>query len=199
MKGEIIVKKLDFTDIKDEQIVDIRTQYDFQAGHIENSLNLNPSNFKKYATDHLLTNEPILFIVSSQEQSELEETFENAKKLGFSQIKGYVSIDDIPTEKLQQIKTISPEEFLNKKDNYILLDVRHPDEITRPAPEKNLINIPFEDLNNNCQSLDSSKEIYTLCGSGNRSTAAASSLKRKGYKPVVIEGGMKSIQNITQK
>ena len=67
-----------------------------------------------------------------------------------------------------------------KNDDYILVDVRHPDEITRPAPEKNLVNIPFEDLVNDYQSLDTSKQIFTLCGSSNRSTAAASFLESKG-------------------
>src|SRR5699024_7632047 len=86
--------------------------------------------------------------------------------------------------------------FLAVQDDYILLDLRHPDEITRLAPEENLINIPLEDLPSTYQKLDKDQKIYTLCGSGNRATAAASFLANKGYKPVVIEGGMKAVQEV---
>ena len=167
------MKKIFYEDINNQQLVDVRTQHGYQEGHIKNSLNLNPSNFKTYATYYLDVNQ-----------------------LGFNQRNGYLLIDEVPKEDLQTTETIPAEDFLNKSDDFILLDVRHPDEITRLAPEKNLVNIPFEDLVNDYQSLDTSKQIFTLCGSGNRSTAAASFLESKGLNPKVIEGGMKAIQEI---
>ena len=190
------MKKIFYEDIKNQQLVDVRTQHGYQEGHIKNSLNLNPSNFKTYATYYLNVNQPVIFIVGSEEEAHLEELSELADELGFTQNNGYLLIDEVPKENLQSTGTIPAEEFLNKNDDYILLDVRHPDEITRPAPEKNLVNIPFEDLVNDYQSLDTSKQIFTLCGSGNRSTAAASFLEAKGLNPKVIEGGMKAIQEI---
>ena len=69
-----------------------------------------------------------------------------------------------------------------------------PDEITRPAPEKQLQNIALEELAFNYERLQPGQTIYTLCGSGNRATAAASFLAVKGYQPVIIEGGMKAVQ-----
>lgn len=105
-------------------------------------------------------------------------------------------IDEVSIENFQAKESISASDFLHKSDDFILLDVRYPDEITRPAPEKNLVNIPFEELVDNHQSLDTSKQIYTPCGSGKRSTAAASFLESKGFDPKVIEGGMKAIQEI---
>ena len=190
------MKKIFYEDIKNQQLVDVRTQHGYQEGHIKNSLNLNPSNFKTYATYYLDVNQPVIFIVGSEEEAHLEELSELADELGFTQNNGYLLIDEVPKENLQSTGTIPAEEFLNKNDDYILVDVRHPDEITRPAPEKNLVNIPFEDLVNDYQSLDTSKQIFTLCGSGNRSTAAASFLESKGLNPKVIEGGMKAIQEI---
>ena len=190
------MRKINYKDITNQQLIDVRTQHGYQAGHIKNSLNLNPGNFKTYAPYYLDLNQPVIFIVGSEEEAQLEELSEFADELGFTQNNGYLLIDEVPKENLQTTGTIPAEEFLNKNDDYILLDVRHPDEITRPAPEKNLVNIPFEDLVNDYQSLDTSKQIFTLCGSGNRSTAAASFLEAKGLNPKVIEGGMKAIQEI---
>ena len=190
------MRKINYKDITNQQLIDVRTQHGYQAGHIKNSLNLNPGNFKTYAPYYLDLNQPVIFIVGSEEEAQLEELSEFADELGFTQNNGYLLIDEVPKENLQTTGTIPAEEFLNKNDDYILVDVRHPDEITRPAPEKNLVNIPFEDLVNDYQSLDTSKQIFTLCGSGNRSTAAASFLESKGLNPKVIEGGMKAIQEI---
>lgn len=190
------MRKINYKDITNQQLIDVRTQHGYQAGHIKNSLNLNPGNFKTYAPYYLDLNQPVIFIVGSEEEAQLEELSEFADELGFTQNNGYLLIDEVPKENLQTTGTIPAEEFLNKNDDYILVDVRHPDEITRPAPEKNLVNIPFEDLVNDYQSMDTSKQIFTLCGSGNRSTAAASFLESKGLNPKVIEGGMKAIQEI---
>ena len=190
------MNKIPYEEINNQQLVDVRTQYGYQAGHIKNSLNLNPGNFKKYATYYLDVNEPVIFIVGAEGEAQLAELTGVADELGFTQNNGYLLIDDVPKENLQTTETVPAEDFLNKSEDFILLDVRHPDEITRPAPEKNLVNIPFEDLVNDYKSLDTSKQIFTLCGSGNRSTAAASFLESKGLNPKVIEGGMKAIQEI---
>lgn len=190
------MRKINYKDITNQQLIDVRTQHDYQSGHLKNSLNLNPGNFKTYATYYLDLNQPVIFIVGSEEEAHLEELSGVADELGFTQNNGYLLIDEVPKENLQTTGTIPAEEFLNKNDDYILVDVRHPDEITRSAPEKNLVNIPFEDLVNDYQSLDTSKQIFTLCGSGNRSTAAASFLESKGLNPKVIEGGMKAIQEV---
>lgn len=192
------MNKLDYTDITNQQLVDLRTQHGYQAGHVENSLNLNPGNFKKYASYFLDKNKPLVFIIGTEEEAKLEDIGTLADAIGFTNVEGYLLIDEVPEEKLQQTETIPAEDFLNKEDEFILLDVRHPDEITRPAPEKNLVNIPFEDLVNQYETLDNGKQIYTLCGSGNRSTAAASFLKSKGIDSKVVEGGMKAVQEMNK-
>lgn len=189
--------KLNYHDIGEQQLLDLRSQHDFQAGHVKGSLNLNPGNFKKYAVVYLMPEKPLVFVISDNEQADLQALSAFAQEIGVTQIDGFLSADDIPSEQLETTKTIPAEEFLQKEGNYLLLDVRHPDEITRPAPEKNLVNIPFEDLIHEHPSLDNSKDIYTLCGSGNRSTAAASYLSSQGFKSVVIEGGMKAIQEVS--
>lgn len=190
------MEKLTFVDIENQQLVDIRSQQEYQEGHIARSINLIPKNFKKYAPAFLSTGLPLIFIIGEESKEEVEKLQQEAFDLGFTQVEGYIQMEDVSKENLQQTETIAAKDFLKQVDNYILLDVRHPDEITRPAPEKNLVNLPLEELPENLHSLNGQKEIYTLCGSGNRGTAAASYLVERGFKPTVIEGGMKAIQEV---
>lgn len=188
------MNKLSYKDISNHQIIDIRHQTEFQAGHLKNSLNLNLKNFKKYADNYVDQKQPLVFVLANEDKEVLTELSNTVASLGFKQTSDCLLIDDLPQDALKPSETISAKDFLQEEENYILLDVRHPDEITRPAPEKNLVNIPFENLVDDFQSLDPSKKIFTLCGSGNRGTAAASFLESQGFNPQVIEGGMKAIQ-----
>src|SRR5690625_1951238 len=90
------MKKIFYEDIKNQQLVDVRTQHGYQAGHLKNALNLNPGNFKKYATYYLDVNQPVIFIVGSEEESHLEELSESADALGFTQNNGYLLIEEVP-------------------------------------------------------------------------------------------------------
>lgn len=192
------MKKLNYEDVKDHNVIDVRSQHDYQTDHVKGSLNLNPGNFKKYGTYYFSSDDPIVFVVENDEKVELENLAIVAEDLGFSKVEGYILAAEVPVDNLEKLETIPVKDFLNKENDYILLDVRHPDEITRPAPQENLVNIPFENLVKDYSLLDKDKEVYTLCGSGNRSTAAASYLLSKGFNPVVIEGGMKAVQEVSQ-
>ena len=83
------MNKIPYEEINNQQLVDVRTQYGYQAGHIKNSLNLNPGNFKKYATYYLDLNQPVIFVVRSEEEGHLEELSESANELGFNQKNGF--------------------------------------------------------------------------------------------------------------
>lgn len=193
------MKQLAYTDLDQHQVVDTRSQLDFQNGHLAQSMNMTIGNFKKYALNFLEVRQPLVFITGEDARADLEELLASAAELGFTSVSGYLPIEAIPAESLQKSAVISAEEFLEADEDFILLDVRHPDEITRKAPEKNLVNIPLEDLSENVDQLDKRKTVYTLCGSGNRGTSAASFLASKDFEPVVIAGGMKAIQAIQTK
>ena len=191
------MKQISYTDLKQQQVVDTRSQADYQQGHLKHSLNLNIGNFKTYALNFLVLDQPLVFVTGSD--SEPDELYEIAKEHGFTDVEGYLSIEAVSAENLEQTALISAEEFLKTEGDFILLDVRHPDEITRKAPEKNLANIPLESLADSIEQLDSTKKVYTLCGSGNRGTTASSFLAGKGFKTTVIAGGMKAVEALQNK
>lgn len=192
------MKQLNYNDLQEVQLVDLRPQFAFQEGHIKGSLNLILRNFETYSEIYLDKEEDLIFVVDQYDKEDLDEAIEVANRKGFNLL-GYVLIENIPEEDLVTLDTVPASDFLDNEEDYILLDVRHPDEITRPAPERNLVTIPFEELNKKLDDIDADKKIYTLCGSGNRSTAAASYLESEGYHTSVIEGGMKKIQEEQKK
>ena len=193
------MKQLSYADLKQQQVVDTRSQADYQKGHLKDSLNLTIGNFETYALNFLVVNQPLVFVTGADSETEKDELHEIAKKHGFTNVKGYLPIEAIPVEDLEQTALISAEDFLKQEGDFILLDVRHPDEITRMAPEKNLVNIPLDSLADSTAELDNDKRIYTLCGSGNRGTTASSFLAGKGFQTTVIVGGMKAVQALQNK
>ncbi len=194
------MENITFKQIDKQQLVDLRYQHAYHAGHLKGSINLNPKNFKKFGKNLLSTTEPLIFIVDSEVKEDLSGILEAAKEASFENVEGYIDIEDISQKELATSEMIDAKTFLNKADDdFILLDVRNQAEVTRPAPEKNLVKIAIDDLPNALDQLDASKEIYTLCGSGNSSTSAASYLVEKGYKGVVLAGGMKAIEEESKK
>lgn len=191
---ESSMKKLNYSDTQTLQLVDTRSQQAFQARHAKGALNLNPSVFDKFAHHFLNTDQAIAFVLETEAPSSLSELEALVQENGYTQVKGYLLADDIPAKDRQAIATISVEEFLEQDKDFTLLDLRNPAEITRAAPDTNLTNLPLENLANDYSMLQPGQTIYTLCGSGNRATVAASFLNQQGYQAVVIEGGMKAVE-----
>jgi len=89
---------------------------------------------------------------------------------------------------------ISNQEFDQLKKRSLLIDVRDPNEyqvlkkIRNKDNTLNIINVPYYELINNPQKYISTKDttIITICNAGNRSTAAAISLREQGYNDVYV-------------
>ena len=85
------------------------------------------------------------------------------------------------------VDTISVEELKNKEEQYIL-DVRTIEEYNQNHID-GAINIPLDELRENLEKLDKSKEIVVHCHSGLRSYLACRILKQKGYNVKNLIGG----------
>lgn len=188
------LSKISFDQVESQQIVDLRSQKEFQQGYLGRSLNLIPKNLLKYGKQLLNNKEEVILITKEENQKELSDLVEQAKNQDIENITGYLLFKEIPNDELETLPIISAEKFMALVGDYSLLDVRTPDEITRSAPERNLVNIPLENLPDQFRQLNSKEIVYTLCGSGGRATASASYLKKQGYQAIVIEGGMGAIE-----
>ena len=85
------------------------------------------------------------------------------------------------------VDTISVEELKNKENPYIL-DVRTVEEYNLSHID-GAINIPLDELRENLEKLDKSKEIIVHCHSGLRSYLACRILQQKGYNVKNLIGG----------
>lgn len=87
---------------------------------------------------------------------------------------------------------------LLKPDEYIVLDVRSPQEFaTGSLP--NAYNIPLPSLRENLTRLDASKHILVVCESGKRAYYASQILQAHNLSCTILSGGMKSYRLIKNK
>lgn len=189
-----MMTRLDYDAEADIQYVDTRDKEDFQKSYLKGALNLNLANFETYGPSLLDQDRPLVLILEKEDEELAQDYQEKSEDGDLPSLEGWIPVSDLPEDQLQKMESISVEDFMEKEGDYILLDVRTPQEITRPAPEKNLQLIPLQELAERCQELDAGLPVYTLCGSGTRATAAGSFLAGKGYQPVVITGGMGAVE-----
>tara|TARA_B100000965_G_C19308252_1_gene633351 strand:+ start:239 stop:622 length:384 start_codon:yes stop_codon:yes gene_type:complete len=114
---------------------------------------------------------------------------------------GIKSLQTLVQEALKQVKTLTPEEALQKSQNNAcsLIDIRDLNELEREGRIENSLHVsrgllefsihpqsPFVKREN----LDLNKEMVLFCAAGGRSALAAKTLKDMGFEKVShIEGG----------
>ena len=89
-------------------------------------------------------------------------------------------------------KNIGPTELYQKmrsREDFLLLDVRTPEENTAQAIDGSYL-VPLQELGHRVHELPKDKEIIVYCRVGNRSVYACSFLSRLGYKVKNLEGGI---------
>lgn len=189
-----MMTRFDYDAAADVQYVDTRDKEDFQKSYLKGALNLNLANFETYGPFLLDQDQPLVLILEKEDEELAQDYQEKSEDGDLPSLEGWIPASDLPEDQLEKMESISVEDFMKQEGDYILLDVRTPQEITRPAPEKNLQLIPLQELAERYMELDAGLPVYTLCGSGTRATAAGSFLVDKGYQPVVITGGMGAVE-----
>ncbi|MBI4375996.1 MAG: hypothetical protein HY549_06060 [Elusimicrobia bacterium] len=90
----------------------------------------------------------------------------------------------IPEMTVEQLK-----EKLDKKERFILLDVREPREHQQASiPQAKLV--PMAELPNRLGELDKSQEIAVMCKAGGRSARVTKMLRENGFNAVNVAGGI---------
>jgi rhodanese-related sulfurtransferase len=84
---------------------------------------------------------------------------------------------------------VNPETLAAKRDEYIVLDVRSPEELVM-ADIGDVVNIPLSELPNRWTELPTDKPIATLCHHGVRSQQAALFLQAHGLDAESVAGGI---------
>jgi rhodanese-related sulfurtransferase len=90
-------------------------------------------------------------------------------------------------------QNITPEQLgerlCDRQDDFLLLDVRTPQEHAAQAIEGSYL-LPVQELQFRASELPKNKEIIVYCRVGNRSAFASEFLSRLGYRVKNLEGGI---------
>lgn len=99
----------------------------------------------------------------------------------------------------QQISMDAAITQMAEEDNFILLDVRTPEEFA-DGHIPGAINIPNENIGENdiAELPDKERRIYVYCRSGNRSKQASTKLVNLGYTNVIEIGGIIDYEGETE-
>ena len=95
-------------------------------------------------------------------------------------------------KEVENLKTITPEEFKENKEKFFILDVRKKSETTKDGIETDMI-IPIEEISDRYKEIPKDKKIVVVCPSGIRSNIVSSLLKTKGIETKVLIGGLDSL------
>ena len=92
------------------------------------------------------------------------------------------------------IESISPIEIIKNIEDYYIIDVREPDEVTKSGKVVGALNIPkgvIENSMNLDKEVEANKPIVVYCESGNRAALAGKCLIEAGYTNIYNLGGFK--------
>jgi len=176
-------------------VLDTRAETDFCIFHIPNSIYIWPHGLSTYAGWFLEYDKPILLLCY---EHEVEKIIRYLIRLGFDNIKGYLSggmhswltrgkqiqkTDSIPSKELC--------EKIDKKESLWILDVRTKEEFEDFGRIPNAHHINLIELPEKIDSIPTDEKIFIYCGSGMRSTLAASILENNGFENItVVMGGI---------
>ena len=162
--------------------LDVRPGALFGEGHAVDSLNIgiaSPS-FPVWCGFFVNPDLPTVLVVESETQA--QRTQLELDRIGFDQVVGFITADDL--DKKQQITQIGARDFLTSLESPrrpVILDVRSAQEWSQDHLE-GAIHIPLPQLLGRIGELSRKEPLTVLCGSGYRSSIAASLLESEGFE-----------------
>lgn len=176
-------------------VLDCRSPEAFSA-HIPGALNVGVGNaFATWAGSVVPYDTPLVLVLETP--ADLWDVCWQLLRIGYDLPKGWLAggmlawrTAGMPIEVLPQWTIWQLRENMEKDSELLVLDVRQPAEWSEGHIPR-AIHISGGEIARRADELPKDRPIATICGSGYRSSVAASLLKRRGYKAVFnVLGGM---------
>jgi hydroxyacylglutathione hydrolase len=188
-------KKMDETEVMraahtGAAVIDTRTPEEFGEGHLPGSINIgvgSPS-FSTWTGFMVAGEKPIVLVVQAERDAAKARL--DLARIGFDNVVGYITADAL-TEK-QKLRQISVKDFRSnlKNNGPLVVDVRTPSE-WKTNHIDDAIHVPLSSFAKKIPDLPNNRHIAVICGSGYRSSIAASMLQARGYNDLEnVTGGM---------
>lgn len=175
-------------------VIDTRSPHRFGETHIPGALAiyLHGSAFATRVGFVAAPESRLLLVVDSPQ--DLRDAVTQLAVVGYEQVTGYLEGGmaawqdaDLPT---QQLRQISVEELHTMRHNLAILDVRDQSEWNE-GHIRGAMHVPYYSIEKDLSRLRSERPLAVICGSGQRSTLAASLLQRNGFAQLLnVVGGM---------
>ena len=182
-------------------ILDTRNELNFGAAHIPGSISIWKDGLASFAGWFLNYEQDIVLISNQYPKEELKILH----WLGFDNVIGYLNggllkwhMAGYKSESIGMVKVQKLCKILDKDNDVNILDIRSKSELNEDGQIKNSIHIHLTQLKQNLKKLSKDKPLYVFCGSGLRSTVAASLLKRADFENInVVLGGLEGWSSTT--
>lgn len=183
---------------KDVLIIDVRSEYEYEKGHLLNAINLpyDDDDFKSELNEIIDYKDKII-LVYCRSGNRSEKAAVKLVDNGFKNVKNVTDGVDEYDYKLVKVDNITgreAEKMINddKHDkDLIILDVREPKDFNN-GHLLNAINIPIEDIDKRMDELRNykSKDIIVYCNTGRKSAEVAEKLVEHGFTDVtnIVDG-----------
>jgi glyoxylase-like metal-dependent hydrolase (beta-lactamase superfamily II)/rhodanese-related sulfurtransferase len=171
------------------RVVDARSVDDFAAGHMRGSVNVGfDGRFAETGGMVADIGERIALITYPGEE---QDAALRLARVGSDNAVGYLTVNcdgQFPTELADLLRsaprvTVAELDHLLAENAVILIDIRNPGEVEQGSIP-GAIHIPLAQLRARLNLVPTDKPIVVLCGSGWRSSVAASLLRAQGYEDV---------------
>lgn len=178
---------------KDGVILDLRRPEAFGGAHIPDSYNIGAGQNLSMWAAWVLPYDRDIFLVGD-DSTDYEQVARSLVRVGLDEVRGYLKggIAAWIEAGFEQdhIQQISVEELHNRSDRAFVLDVTSDGE-WNSGHIAGAEHIMAGDVSKNTENLPRDKEIHVICGSGYRSSIAASVLQHADFKKLVnVVGGM---------
>jgi glyoxylase-like metal-dependent hydrolase (beta-lactamase superfamily II)/rhodanese-related sulfurtransferase len=172
-------------------VIDTRSAPFFGAGHFPGSLSigLSSSLFATWVGFFVPVGKPVALVAGSAESARKARL--ELARIGYDHVLGYLEADDLTqTQQLSQLGVEELHASLRRGEAPRLLDVRTAGEWDAGHIE-NAVHIPLSVLPSRADELNRAAPLAIICGSGYRSSIAASLLQARGFARVQnVMGGM---------
>jgi hydroxyacylglutathione hydrolase len=176
-------------------VIDVRPDAAFGAGHFPGSINigLGSPSFSTWSGFMVPGDKAIALVVDSAEEARKARL--ELARIGFDNVVGYIKANALSEmQKLPQISVQDLQASL-KSNGPLVVDVRTPSE-WQSRHIAGARHVPLSSFAQKAPDLPNDRPIAIICGSGYRSSIAASLLRARGYKDLAnVAGGMAALAN----
>ena len=188
----------EFNELKQQgaTLLDLRPAALFGDAHATGSLNIGVASpsFAVWCGFFVNPDLPISLVVEYEAEAQRAQL--ELARIGFDQVAGFIAADDL--EETLQISQTGARDFLASWEGPqrpVIVDVRSPQEWTHDHLD-GAMNVPLPQLLQHIGRFSRNAPLTLLCGSGYRSSIAASLLESEGFERLSnVMGGMHAVRH----